>query len=67
MTMLEGLEKQAKTSLSVYVNQDTLNKIDKIRGETVPRSRVVQRALEMFLARETATAQKGELKSKNDI
>jgi hypothetical protein len=54
MSILESLKRrQEKESLSVYVNCETIEKIDNYRGQ-VPRSWLVQEALNEFLERELA-------------
>jgi hypothetical protein len=52
MTMLEGLGKQPKRYLSAYVSKEALDKIDGIRGD-IPRSKVIDKALQVFLDKET--------------
>ena len=48
---LQSPEGREKKYLTAYLNRGTIDKIDNLRGE-VPRSRVVQRALNQYLERE---------------
>jgi predicted transcriptional regulator len=53
--MVAQSPKGPKTNLSFYVDQEIVDKIDNYRGE-IPRSRIMQRAINQFLERELSIA-----------
>jgi hypothetical protein len=62
MTM-QSLQGQ-KRNLSFYVDREIVDRVDNFRGE-VPRSKVMQKALNQFLERELAARALG-VRSKNE-
>jgi len=44
---------EGKCYLTTYVDRETMEELDKLRGE-IPRNRIVRRAINQFLERETA-------------
>ena len=60
------IEKELKVPLSVTVDPETMETLDRLRGDDIPRSRYVERALKQRFERELVTANTTVGESVND-